>query len=63
MAQISLKAARVNAKLTQAEAAERINVAISTLKSWEKGITVPKQPQIEKICSVYGVSYDAIFFG
>ena len=62
MPQITLKAARVNAGLTQAEAAKKIGVSISTLKNWEKGVTFPKQPHILRICEVYGIQYDHIFF-
>ena len=62
MPKISLKAARVNAQLSQQEAAERIGVAVSTLRNWEAGKTYPKQPQIEKLCDVYGISFDILFF-
>lgn len=60
--QITLAAARVNKGLTQAEAAKALNVSITTLKSWEKGERYPKQPQIDKLCAVYGISYDNLFF-
>lgn len=63
MPKISLKAARVNAKLSQQIAAERIGVAVSTLRNWEAGRTFPNQPYIEKICEVYGIPFDALFFG
>lgn len=62
MPKITLKAARVNAGMTQTEAAKRIGVSISTLKNWESGNTFPKQPQIEAMCEIYGISYDALFF-
>lgn len=62
MPQITLKAARVNAELTQAEAAQKIGVSVSTLKKWEKGVAFPRQPHIMKLCEVYGVGYDNIFF-
>ncbi len=62
MPKISLKAARVNAQLSQQEAADRIGVAVSTLRNWEAGKTYPKQPQIEKLCDVYGISFDVLFF-
>ena len=62
MPQITLKAARVNAGFTQKEASKKIDVSISTLKNWEKGVTYPKQPHIMKICEVYGIQYDHIFF-
>lgn len=62
MEQITLKAARVNVNLTQAQAAKELNISVSTLKRWEKGIAYPNQPQIEALCSLYKVSYDRIFF-
>ena len=39
--QISLAAARVNADLSQKEAAEKIGVAPVTLSRWEKGEAIP----------------------
>lgn len=62
MSQITLKAARVNVKLTQADVAKRLDISVGTIKNWEKGKTFPKQPQIEQLCELYGVSYDNIFF-
>lgn len=59
---VTLKAARVNAGLTQREAAQLIGVSLSTLKNWESSKTFPNQPQIDKICSVYGTTYDGIRF-
>lgn len=60
--QFTLEACRINKKLTQEQAGELIGVHVSTIKSWESGRTYPNQPQIEKICEVYGVSYDNIIF-
>lgn len=62
MPKITLKAARVNARLSQQDAAERIGVAVSTLRNWEAGKTFPTQPKIEKMCEVYGISFDVLFF-
>lgn len=62
MAQITLKAARVNAGMTQQVAAEKLEVSLSTLKNWENGITFPNQPNIMRLCDLYGVTYDDIFF-
>lgn len=62
MPKISLAAARINANLTQKEAAEALNVSLSTYKNWENGITFPKQPAIEKICELYAMPYDCIRF-
>lgn len=62
MPQITLKAARVNAGLTQSEVADKLNISVGTLKNWERGKTFPKQPQIEALCELYNVSYDDLFF-
>lgn len=60
--QITLESARVNKKLTQEQASELLGVSIGTLRNWEKGVTFPDQPQIERICEVYELSYDNIIF-
>lgn len=62
MPKITLKAARVNANLSQQEAARRIGVAASTIRNWEAGKTFPNQPKIEKMCEVYGIPFDILFF-
>jgi len=62
MTKITLKAARVNAGLSQKEAAKQIGVATSTLRNWEAGKTFPNQPKIERMCEVYGISFDVLFF-
>ena len=62
MPKISLKAARVNANLSQQAAADLIGVAVSTLRNWESGKTFPTKPKIDKICEVYGISFDVLFF-
>lgn len=62
MPKFTLKGARVNANLTQLAVAEELNIAPSTLRNWEKGVTFPKQPIIEKLCELYGVPYDYIDF-
>ena len=62
MGKISLAAARVNAGYSQKDAAEALGVSNKTLCFWEKGKTFPDQPMIEKICALYGVSYDFIKF-
>lgn len=59
---ISLKAARVNANLTQKEAAKLLKINVSTLMSWENRTTSPKIAKIPEICTVYGVTMDDIFF-
>ena len=61
MYQVSLKAARVNANLTQKQAASIISVDVSTIKKWEKCKTYPKADQLQKLCDAYAVPMDNIF--
>ena len=62
MAQMTLKAARVNSGYTQKEAARYLNVSNKTLCNWEHGRSFPKASQIEAICYLYKVSYDELIF-
>lgn len=63
MYKVSLKAARVNAGMTQPEAAERLKVTVQTLGSWERGKTSPKIDQIMAMCEMYGIPIDNLFCG
>lgn len=60
---ISLAAARVNAGFDQTLAALRLNVNVATLRSWEKGKTVPGYDKVQEICTLYQYPADYIFFG
>ena len=62
MTKITLSAARVNAGYSQKAAAELLGVSNKTLCNWENGKTFPDQPMIERICNLYGVTYDMINF-
>lgn len=62
MLKISLAAARVNSGMKQAEAAKEIGVMPQTLRNWEKGKTSPNFAQLSKMCEIYGISVDNIFF-
>lgn len=62
MPRITLTAARVNAGYSQKRAAELLGISNKTLCNWENGKTFPDQPMIEKICNLYGVTYDMINF-
>lgn len=62
MARMTLEAARRNVKLTQKEAADRLGVSNATVCNWEKGVSFPNVQQVEKICELYGVSYDDLIF-
>lgn len=63
MPRISLKAARVNAELSQQEAAKRLGISKSTLQNYEAGNTIPDILMSRKIEEVYGFPMDYIFFG
>lgn len=60
---ISLKAARVNANLSQREAAKRLGISKATLQNYETGNTVPDILMSRKIEDVYSFPMDYIFFG
>lgn len=60
---ISLKAARVNAELTQREAAKRIGVSREALQTYESGKTIPNWDVVNRIKDVYGIPLDFISFG
>lgn len=59
---MTLKALRVNAGLTQQEAADKIGVFIGTLRSYESGKTSPDPVVIGKMCDLYGMTFDDINF-
>lgn len=59
---VTLKAARVNADLTQEEAAERLGVSKATITNWECGRSFPDVLQLKKIEEIYGVSYNNLVF-
>lgn len=59
---MTLKAARINKGLTQAEAAKLIGVSKATLSNYERGLSFPDVPTIKNIESTYGTSYSDINF-
>lgn len=59
---MSLKAARVNAGLTQKEAAKALNIGKNTISNYEKYRTKPNIDTAKKMAELYGVSIDDIFF-
>lgn len=61
MPQITLAAARVNAGLTQKQAADAINIDKSTLLNWEKGRTSPSANQLKQLSVLYNMPMDFIF--
>ena len=58
---VSMKAARINAGLTQKDVCDAVNIAESTLIRWEKNETFPTAPQLVKLCDLYKCRVDDIF--
>lgn len=59
---ITLRAARVNAGLSQLEAAKRLNISEAKLSRWESGKSFPNVRNIIDIEQVYGKPYGEIIF-
>lgn len=59
---ITLKAARVNANLTQKEAGKLLGVTKDTVFNWENGRSYPSVKLIPNIERVYHISYNDIIF-
>lgn len=62
MHELSIKAARVNAGLTQEELAKKMGVHRLTIAAWEANPASMKIKEAEQLCSILGVSFDQIFF-
>lgn len=59
---VHLKAARVNAGLTQKEAAEKLNISKGTLANYEKYRTKPDIEMSKQMAVLYKMSVDDIIF-
>lgn len=59
---LTLKAARVNAGLSQIDAAKALGVSSGTLYDYEKGKRFPTVPTIKKIEELYGVPFGDLIF-
>ena len=53
-----LKEVRKDHKDTQADLARKLNVSLSTVKSWESGNSSPNHDILVAICKLYEVSAD-----
>jgi len=60
---ISIKAARVNAGLTQAEVGERIGKTKNTIASYENYTTAPDIKTAQAMAELFGMSVDDIIWG
>lgn len=57
---ISLAAARVNAKLTQADIARIMHINKATVGNWENGKIIPKPAQLAMYCDICNIPRDCI---
>ena len=63
MNQISLKSARINAKLTQRQLGEIVGVHENTIAKWENDPAEMSIRNAEKVCKALDVKLSDIFFG
>lgn len=59
---VTLKGLRATLNLTQKEMAEKLSIHTGTWQNYERGISYPDVPVIQKIEDVFGVKYDDIIF-
>ena len=59
---ISLEAARVNAGMTQSEAAKQLGITKETLGNYERGKTVPNWNTVQRISELYSFPAEYIIF-
>lgn len=61
---ITLKAARINAGLTQKELAEKVGKSETTIVKWENDQTGKKISieNLEKLCKILNIGFNDIFF-
>lgn len=59
---MTLKAARVNAELTQREAAKALGISKNTLSNYEQYRTIPDIEKSKKIATLYGCTVNDIIF-
>ena len=59
---ISVAAARVNAGMTQSEAAKALGISKNTYSNYENGVTAPTIFMAEEIANLFGMTLDQINF-
>lgn len=58
---VGFAAARINAGLSQTEAARRIGVDQSTVSYWESGKKMPRASKLARLADLYGCTVDELF--
>ena len=59
----NLKAARMEAGMTQRQVAEKLSVVESCYANWEQGRTEPNIAMIRRLCEVLDISADELING
>ena len=59
---LTLRALRVNKKMTQKQTASELGINLNTWQNWETAKTFPDVPDIEKIEEYFHVRYENINF-
>ena len=59
---VTLRALRVNSKLTLEEASKKLGIGKETLRNYENNKTSPDQKTLEKILKLYQANYDNVVF-
>lgn len=62
MKKFTLKAARVNANITQEEAASAVGKTRNTIQNYESGRSIPDIETAKKLAAIYGLTVDDIIF-
>lgn len=60
--EITLKAARVNAGLTQIQVADRVGTTKNTISNYERYITIPDMEMAKKLAAAYGCTVNDLKF-
>lgn len=59
--QITIRAARVNAGLSQLEAAKKLNISVRMLQKYEGGEVVPQWDTVQAMSCLYDIHTDFLF--
>ena len=60
MLELTLRAARINAGLTQEQVHEQLGISRSTLHRIESGKSSPKYKVLRALCELYGVPVECL---